>query len=94
MVGAVVLGAGVLGFGLAQSTISALNNENADIAARIKAIETSRYSLPSSVSSNVAGSCAAIAAIGALGTLATPTSDATAKTEMDKFINAAAAAGC
>ena len=66
MVGIAVLGASVLGLGLAQATINQMNSESAAISARIKAIEDTRYSLPSSASGDVASNCAAIKAIGAI----------------------------
>ena len=95
MVGiAAVFGAGVIGFVLAQNAISELNNENANIAARIKAIQASPYSLPSSISSNVAVNCAAMSAMAAIGTLGGTGSAAAIETELNKIKAAADLSTC
>ena len=92
--GTIAVGAvGAIAVGIAQAALNQVNTENTNLAARLTAIENSRYSLPSSVSTDIAANCAAMTAIGAL----TPPADAAAATidaSADAIIAAAKANPC
>ena len=86
-----VLAAGAVGLGITSAALSQVNTENTNLAAQLTAIENSRYSFPSSLSSDIAANCAAMKAIAAL----TPgTTAADIQTIGNQMITAAASNPC
>ena len=88
-----VLGAGALGAALFQSTVNGLNSDQDSLAARTKAIEDSRYSLPSSISSSISANCAAFDAMSVIVTSGID-SDAKGAAAINAYITAASANPC
>ena len=86
-----VAGVGAIAVGIAQANINRLNDEDANLAARIKALEDNPYSLPSSVTADISGNCVERATVGAL---TKPTNEATLVTAVSAMIDAALVNPC
>ena len=83
-----LLGVGALGVAVFQSTVNGLNSEQDSLAARTKAIEDSRYSLPSAISSDISATCSMLRTISAIDStgIAIGTADSKAKELVDAAI--------
>lgn len=88
-----VVAAGAVGLGITSAALSEVNTENTNLAARLTAIENSRYSFPSSISSDIAANCAAVKAIAGV-TAAQTDMWVDIKTTGELVIAAAAANPC
>ena len=87
-----MLGVGAIIYNENEVRINRLNDEDVRLAARIKALETAPgYSLPSSVTADIAGNCAERATIAAL---ADPTDAATTQARVISIIAAAKVNPC
>ena len=61
-----MLGGGAIIYNENQNNVNRLNDEDAKLAARIKALEdTPGYTLPSTISTNIAAACSNLAALDA-----------------------------